>query len=97
MKKCFLVISTALFALSLAFVSCSSGGDSNGGSNNNGSQTVSVTGVTLNKTSITLSIGGSETLTATIAPGNATTQQGILRAYNKIQRQYLRSHISRTH
>jgi len=35
---------------------------------------VPVTGVTLNKTSATVSIGGTETLTATIAPSNATNK-----------------------
>lgn len=35
---------------------------------------VSVTGVTLNKTTLTLAIGGSETLTATVAPADATNQ-----------------------
>lgn len=33
---------------------------------------VAVTGVSLNKESTTISVGGSETLTATIAPSNAT-------------------------
>ena len=36
---------------------------------------VSVTGVTLNKTGITLEVDGSETLTATVAPDNATNNQ----------------------
>ena len=36
---------------------------------------VSVTGVTLNKTTLTLSKGASETLTATIAPTNATNKK----------------------
>ncbi len=35
-------------------------------------QTVAVTGVSLNKTSLTLTEGDSETLTATVAPANAT-------------------------
>jgi uncharacterized protein YjdB len=33
---------------------------------------VSVTGVSLNKTSLSLTVGGSETLTATVSPSNAT-------------------------
>ena len=33
---------------------------------------IAVTGVTLNKTGITLEVDGSETLTATVAPDNAT-------------------------
>ena len=36
--------------------------------------TVAVTGVTLDKTSLTLAKGGSETLTAAVAPGNATNK-----------------------
>ena len=36
---------------------------------------VNVTGVTLNKTALTLNIGASETLTATVAPANATNQK----------------------
>ncbi|MBQ9986683.1 MAG: InlB B-repeat-containing protein [Oscillospiraceae bacterium] len=35
---------------------------------------ISVTGVTLNKTSATLTVGDTETLTATVAPGNATNK-----------------------
>ena len=36
--------------------------------------TTPVTGITLNKTSTTLTVGGTETLTATIIPSNATNQ-----------------------
>ena len=36
---------------------------------------VAVTGVTLNKTELTLAAGGSETLTATVAPADATNQK----------------------
>lgn len=39
-----------------------------------GSSTVNVSGVTLNKTSTTLDIGQAETLTATVAPSNATNK-----------------------
>ncbi len=39
-----------------------------------GSSSVSVTGVSLNKSSLTLAVGGSETLTATVAPSNATNK-----------------------
>lgn len=39
-----------------------------------GSTTVPVTGVTLNKTELTLEAGQSETLTATVAPSNATNK-----------------------
>lgn len=35
---------------------------------------MAVTGVTLNKSALSLVVGGDETLTATVAPANATTQ-----------------------
>ena len=35
---------------------------------------ISVTGVTLNKTATSLLVGGSETLTATVAPAEATNK-----------------------
>jgi uncharacterized protein YjdB len=38
-------------------------------------KTVAVTGISLNKASLTLTEGGSETLTAAVAPENATNQQ----------------------
>ncbi|MEE1253465.1 MAG: InlB B-repeat-containing protein [Paludibacteraceae bacterium] len=50
---------------SITFSSSSSGG---------GDATTPVTGVSLNKTSTTLEIGGTETLTATIEPNNATNK-----------------------
>ena len=37
--------------------------------------TIAVTGVTLNKTALTLNIGASETLTATVAPADATNKK----------------------
>ena len=46
----------------------------NGGPGGGGTQTVAVTGVTLSKTSLSLVEGGSETLTATVAPTNATNK-----------------------
>ena len=36
---------------------------------------IKVTGVTLNKTALTLNIGASETLTATVAPADATNKK----------------------
>lgn len=39
-------------------------------------ETVAVTGVTLNKTTLSLAVGANETLTATIAPANATDKSG---------------------
>ena len=56
----------------------SGGGGGGGGGRGTGGITapsVAVTGVSLNKTSITLIIGGEEALTATIAPSNATNQK----------------------
>jgi len=44
----------------------------NCGKNNDGDVNVSVTGVTLNKTALTLLPGDTETLTATVTPDNAT-------------------------
>lgn len=41
---------------------------------NSGGATVSVTGVSLNKNSTSIEVGGAETLEATIAPSNATNQ-----------------------
>ena len=58
-----LVLALAL-ALSLAVPAWASGGD----------DTVAVTGVTLNKTSLSLTVGGSETLTATVEPAEATNK-----------------------
>ena len=40
----------------------------------NGITTVSVTGVELNKNSISLSVGNTETLTATVSPSNAANK-----------------------
>ena len=41
---------------------------------NSGGSTVSVTGVSLNKNSTSITVGGAETLEATVAPSNATNQ-----------------------
>ena len=46
------------------------GGGGNGG--NGGNTTVAVTEVTLNQTSVTLTVGGTASLTATVSPSNAT-------------------------
>jgi len=60
------IIGFSMTALSLT--GCSHGGDDGG----SGGTTVSVTGVTLNKSNITLNVGDTETLTATVAPNSAT-------------------------
>ena len=57
------------FALAFAFASCGSGG---GG--NNSPAAIAVTGVSLNKTALTLNIGAQETLTATVSPSNAANK-----------------------
>ncbi len=74
MKKLFRTSFAAMAAafLSLALFSC--GPDEPDNNSPTGPTTVAVTGVTLNKTSLTLVEGGSEVLTATIAPSNATNK-----------------------
>ena len=47
---------------------------SGGNGGNDGPKTVAVTGVSLSKTSLSLVEGGSETLTATVSPDNATNK-----------------------
>lgn len=67
MKKGLLTMVVALIcAMTCAFglVAC----------NNGEEQTVAVESVTLNKTELTLEVGGEETLTATVAPDNATNK-----------------------
>jgi hypothetical protein len=65
MKSIFkvLVIITLIASFSLSFIAC--GDDSGSGA---------VTGVTLNKTSLSLSVGNMETLSATVAPSNAANK-----------------------
>jgi uncharacterized protein YjdB len=55
----------AIFVFGFAFAAC---GDKGGGSD------VAVTGITLNKTTLTLAAGLSETLIATVTPPNATSK-----------------------
>ncbi|MBR5175162.1 MAG: Ig-like domain-containing protein [Bacteroidales bacterium] len=82
MRKLFRTSITAIVtvALSMTFFSCgpeepdNNGGGGNGGNGGGGSSTVSVTGVTISKTSLSLVEGGSETLTATVTPDNATNK-----------------------
>lgn len=66
-KKLFPLLLALVCAVACMFslVAC------DGGKNTN-KQTVAVTGVTLNKTELTLEIDGSEMLTATVSPDNAT-------------------------
>jgi len=57
----------AIIAVIVFSMSCGGGGD-------DGGTTVSVTGVSLNKTSLSLAVDGSESLIATVAPTNATNK-----------------------
>lgn len=76
MKKGLLTMVVALIcAMTCAFglVACNNNETPNE-NGNNGTQTVAVESVTLNKTELTLEVGGEETLTATVAPDNATNK-----------------------
>lgn len=68
MKKIWkaLAVLTAIALFGSAFTACKSDDD--------GDDDVSVTGVSLDKTSAELKVGGTLTLTATVAPTNATNQ-----------------------
>ncbi|MGN1052049.1 MAG: Ig-like domain-containing protein [Candidatus Scatosoma sp.] len=74
-KRLISVLVTLLCVMLGAFglAACESDPDKNGGGNGV-TQTVAVASVTLNKTELTLEIGGEETLTATVAPDNATNK-----------------------
>jgi len=63
-NKLWLIVLVAIIGFSMA--ACSGGDD--------GITTVPVTGVTLNQKSISLSVGGTATLTATVTPDNATNK-----------------------
>ncbi len=71
MKKGLLTMAAALIcAMACAFglAACNNGEPNENG----GEQTAAVESVTLNKTELTLEVGGEETLTATVAPDDAT-------------------------
>ncbi len=69
MKKMFKVIATVAAILSMAnFVACKSDDDDD-------DSTVAVTSVTLDKTEASIAVGASVTLTATVAPTNATNAE----------------------
>jgi len=61
-----LVIIAIVMIVGFSFVTCDNGDDK--------TPTVSVTGVTLNKSNLSLTVGEAETLTATVAPDNATNK-----------------------
>ena len=79
MRKLFKPLCKAFAVILIAGLSSGCGKDEptpsggNGGSQT-GPTTVAVTGVSLSKTSLSLVEGGSETLTATVAPSNATNK-----------------------
>jgi len=84
MKKIFKVLAIIALVALIGFSFACVGGDDGGGNGNGngtgngngngGGSTVSVTGVSLNRTSLSLAVGSSETLTATVAPSNATNK-----------------------
>ena len=79
MKKLFKSFFTAFAVILIAGVSSGCGKDEptpsgGNGSNETGPTTVAVTGVSLNKQTLNLVEGDSETLTATVAPSNATNK-----------------------
>jgi len=57
--------------IGLSMAACDNGG---GGNPTSGVTTVAVTGVTLSQTAISLAVGNSQTLTATVTPDNATNK-----------------------
>ena len=77
MRKLFgtsvLAIAAAVILAGL-FIGCDKKEPTPSGGNGGGGQTVAVTGVSLSKTSLSLVEGGSETLTATVSPDNATNK-----------------------
>jgi len=73
MKNIFKVLGfiTIVAVIGFSFTTCD---DDTGGGGTSGGTPVPVTGVSLNKTSLSLAVGGSATLTATVAPDNATNK-----------------------
>jgi len=67
MKKYVIYVMTAVFALSAVFTACKKDKDGKGSND-----VIPVTGVTLNKETLTLGVGDTDTLIATIQPDNAT-------------------------
>jgi len=76
-KKLFLAILAV--ALVLGMTACPSDGDSGEASK---TSAVSVTGVSLNKTTTSLVVGGTETLFANIDPSNATNKNVTWKSSN---------------
>jgi hypothetical protein len=68
MKNFFKLAVTVLFAvMTFCFTSC--------GDSDSGGGTIAVTGITLDKTTLSLEVGGTDTLTFTITPKNATNNE----------------------
>jgi hypothetical protein len=78
MEKTIKVIGIAalLTLIGFSFVSCGDSDDSGGGSGGSGGgdNTVAVTDVTLDKPKLSLTVGKTETLTATVSPDNASNK-----------------------
>jgi len=83
MKNVFKVLGIIALAVVIGFSFFACGDNNGGGGDNSGGgpvivkgngKTVPVTGVSLNKTSLSLAVGGSETLNTTVAPSNATNK-----------------------
>ena len=78
MRKLFgtFLAAAIVFMLAGIFTSCKKDEPvgPNQGNGGGGTQTVAVTGVSLSKSTISLTEGGSETLTATVTPSNATNK-----------------------
>jgi uncharacterized protein YjdB len=60
--------------IGFSMAACDDDNGPSGGYNPNPGSNVPVTGVTLNQTSLTLAVGGSATLVATVLPGNASNK-----------------------
>jgi len=73
-----LLLAAVLSVLSTGWLGCggdNGAGPNNGGTTDGGTTNVSVTGVTLNQSSLSMTVGGAAvTLTATVAPNNATNK-----------------------
>ena len=73
-KRLITFAATFLFvaACALGFVACNGGNTYKSDGSNGTPETIAVESVTLDKTAVTLEVGGEETLTATVTPDNAT-------------------------
>jgi hypothetical protein len=74
MRKIHLHLIVVLTVLMLAFIACNGGNNNSDNDNNNNNLPTPVAGVSLNKSSLTLVVGDSETLRASVNPTKATNQ-----------------------